>query len=116
MILYLYLGEVVLRTKGNHQIPGLAERYLGAGGKWVMYLAMILGGYGSLTAYMIKEGDFLQLLFSSLFGGDSLLYSYVFFLVGALLLYIGLRLVGQVGVLLLSLFILFFFFFFFFFF
>jgi len=106
MILYLYLGEVVLRTKGNHQIPGLAERYLGAGGKWVMYLAMILGGYGSLTAYMIKEGDFLQLLFSPLFGGNSLLYSYAFFLIGALLLYIGLRLVEKVEVLLVALIIL----------
>ena len=29
VFIYLYLGEVVLRTKGNHQLTGYAEKYLG---------------------------------------------------------------------------------------
>ena len=29
MILYLYLGEITLRTKGFHQLTGYSEKYLG---------------------------------------------------------------------------------------
>ena len=41
----LYLGEISLRTKGNHQLTGYAERYLGKTGKILMFFAMIFGIY-----------------------------------------------------------------------
>ncbi|HLD97187.1 MAG TPA: aromatic amino acid transport family protein, partial [Candidatus Nanoarchaeia archaeon] len=36
----LLLGEIVLRTKGNHQLSGYAAKSLGEGGKKLMTLAM----------------------------------------------------------------------------
>ena len=54
--IHLYLGEITLRTKGFHQLTGYAERYIGKTGKKIMFIAMILGVYGALVAYLIGEG------------------------------------------------------------
>ena len=56
IFLYLYLGEVVLRTKRNYQLPGYAEHYLGKKGKILMTFTMTFTIYGALTAYMIGVG------------------------------------------------------------
>lgn len=60
---FLYLGEVTLRTKEKHQLPGLAEKYLGRKGKVAMFLAMVFGIYSSLLAYLVGEGESLSRLF-----------------------------------------------------
>lgn len=64
LTLNLYLGEVVLKTKGIHQLTGYAKIYLGSIGRTVMSLCMISGMYGALIAYLIKESEFLSLLFN----------------------------------------------------
>ena len=33
LLINLYLGEIILRTKGNHQLTGYAQKYLGKKGK-----------------------------------------------------------------------------------
>src|SRR3989338_5036924 len=71
LIISLYLGEVILRTKGKHQLSGLAERYLGNKGKLVMFGANILSIYGALAAYIIGSGQAL----AAIFGGDSTIFS-----------------------------------------
>jgi len=53
LLLNLFMGEITLRTPGNHQLPGYAERYLGKKGKMVAVLAMFFVIYGALTAYII---------------------------------------------------------------
>ena len=58
----LYLGEVTLRTKGNHQLSGYAEKYLGKKGKRVMDFAFIFGVYSAIVAYLIGMGDSLSFL------------------------------------------------------
>ena len=60
----LYIGEVTLRTKDTHQLPGYSEKYLGLWGKRIMFLALIFGIYSALLAYMIGEGQSLSRLFS----------------------------------------------------
>jgi tyrosine-specific transport protein len=62
----LFLTEIVLRTKGSHQLTGYAEKYLGRAGKWIMACTMVIGVYGALIAYLIGGGSAL----SSIFGGD----------------------------------------------
>ena len=88
---HLYLGEVVLRTKGYHQLPGLAEKYLGFHGKLLMSLAFILEGYGALAAYFVGFGK----VFTVIFGGNPLFYSILLFLVFSALLYFGLKVMSQ---------------------
>lgn len=58
----LYLSEVSLRTKGTHQLPGLAEKHLGRTGRNIMIFAMMFGLYSSMLAYLIGEGESLSML------------------------------------------------------
>jgi len=88
LLLYLYLGEVVLRTKGKHQLTGYAEKYLGIWGKRVMLFSMIIGLYGALTAYLIGEGAALEAIFG---WGSPEFYTAVFFIIVSALLYCGLE-------------------------
>ncbi|MEK6760323.1 MAG: aromatic amino acid transport family protein [Nanoarchaeota archaeon] len=60
----LCLGEITLRTKQPHQIPGYAELYLGKWGKRFMMFAMFFGIYAALLAYLIGEGQSLSKLFT----------------------------------------------------
>lgn len=63
IFVYLYLSEIGLRTKNNHQLTGYASIYLGKKGKLIMFLALAFGIYASLTAYLIGEGQSLSFLF-----------------------------------------------------
>ena len=46
LMLNLFVGEIVLRTPGNHQLPGYAEKYLGKWGKRLVVFSMLFGIYG----------------------------------------------------------------------
>lgn len=86
----LYLGEICLRTRGNHQLTGYAEKYLGMGGKILMFFAMIFGIYSALSAYLLAEGKSLSYL---IFGNEmySFVLSILFWIVMTGFTYVGLR-------------------------
>jgi tyrosine-specific transport protein len=95
---YLNLGEAILRTKGQHQLPGLAERYLGKKGKFVLMITMTLGAYGALIAYMIASGEAIHSLLSYYFLLPGILqypvtYSILFFLLMSFLILKGLNVI-----------------------
>jgi len=87
LLIHLYLGEVVLRTKGNHQLTGYAEKYTGKTGKYFMFISMIIGIYGAIIAYTLGGGEAL----ASILGWNSLLCSVLFFGIIAWFIYIGLN-------------------------
>jgi tyrosine-specific transport protein len=88
MFVHLYLGEVSLRTKGNHQLPGYAEKYLGRKGKILMQFSTVFGIFSALIAYMFGVGNSLSFLF---FGNLSyyLYFGVAFGLVMSFFLYKG---------------------------
>ena len=110
----LCLGEITLRTRKIHQIPGYAEFYLGKTGKKFMMFAMFFGIYSALLAYLIGEGE----SFSKLFFGNfnySIIFAIGFWFVMTLFLregIDGLKKIESRGVLAASLIILFTFLFF----
>jgi amino acid permease len=59
----LYFGEVVLRTRGKHQVAGYGNKYLGKKGKIALEFALIFGIYSAIVAYMIGVGESLSFLF-----------------------------------------------------
>ncbi len=61
-IINLYLAEVGLRTKNNHQLAGYAGRYIGKKGKTLMFLAFFLGIQAALLAYLIAEGESISFI------------------------------------------------------
>jgi amino acid permease len=86
----LLLGEVILRTKGNHQLVGYAQKYLGKKGKYLILFSMIFGIYSALLAYVIGEGKSLSFLF---FGDDSftLFFGILFWIIASALTFKGLK-------------------------
>lgn len=91
LFINLFLGEIVLRTKGNHQLTGYANKYLGKWGKALMAFSMIFGIYGAMIAYLIGEGKAL----TAIFGGTPLIWSLAYFAVVALIVHIGLKAVEE---------------------
>lgn len=110
----LCLGEVSLRTKGNHQLAGYAEKYLGKTGKILMFFAMFFGIFSALVAYLIAEGQSLSYM---IFGNltYALYFSILFWAIMACLTFIGLKalkrydLIGMIFILLIVAVILIFF-------
>lgn len=91
MFLYLYFGEVALRTKESHQLPGYAERYLGKKGKTLMMFAMIFGIYGALAAYLLGVSQAI----TAIIGGSAIQYLLIFFAIAGFIIYLGLKEVAK---------------------
>ncbi len=91
LIVNLCMGEVCLRTKGNHQLTGYAEKYLGKPGKILMLVSIFVGFYGALIAYIIGEGESLGALFSY----NPLILSILFASAMSALLFFGIKTVGK---------------------
>lgn len=86
IFLNLFAGEVVLRTKEQHQLTGYAGKYLGRWGKRIMTFTMLFSIYGALTAYLIGEGETLHAIFKI---GEPLWYGLLFFAVAIFIIWRG---------------------------
>src|SRR3989344_332548 len=98
MLINLAVGEISLRTNGNHQLTGYAEKYLGKKGKFLMTVTMLLGIYGALLAYIIGVGEAL----SAIFGLNSFIFSIIFFVFVAGLVYLGIKSIAESDMFLMS--------------
>ena len=85
--LNLLIGGIAVRTKGDLQVVGMAKKYLGRIGEIIMILLRYVSGAGILVIYMIGVGETLSVLI----GGSSFLWSLVFAVVGAILLFNGMK-------------------------
>ncbi len=63
LFLHLAFGEIVFRTKEKHYLVGYAEKYLGKKAKVIVAITTFLGVIGSLLAYIILSGNFLNIIF-----------------------------------------------------
>ncbi|OGY79018.1 MAG: hypothetical protein A3B74_03990 [Candidatus Kerfeldbacteria bacterium RIFCSPHIGHO2_02_FULL_42_14] len=95
-LVVLAYGEVITRTPGQHQLAGYAKIYFGRKGQICAWLALFFGIYSALVAYTIEVGNFLHAIVSPLLGGSAKIYSNIFFLLMAIVLYLGLRMVVTV--------------------
>jgi len=94
LIVNLAYGEVILRTRGDHQFTGYAQKYLGSTGKWVASLVLTASLYGSLLAYLVKTGEFLSLLFPQWLTPSQA--TLIFFTLAAWTIFYGLKTVSVV--------------------
>jgi len=100
IFLNLVTGEIVLRTKEQHQITGYAAKYLGTWGKRLMTFSMMFSIYGALTAYLIGEGETLKAIFNV---GTPLIYSLIFFTLTFVIIYKGVKATGKAELVLITL-------------
>ncbi len=91
IITYVHLGfgEVILRTKEQHQVTGYAEKYLGKIPKRLMTISSLMIFYFVLSAYLIASG---QIIFQ-LFGIPEIIGSLIFFIIFALIVAFGLKII-----------------------
>lgn len=106
ILIHQFFGELSLRTPDFKRLPGFAKIYLGSKGEIVAYISTIIGSLGALLAYLIVGGEFLENLLSPVFGGDNFVYTGFYFIIGAFLIYFGIKAVAKVEFLGLILFFL----------
>lgn len=85
-----YTVEATLRTKKPLQISGLAERYLGQFGSWLIFAAVVVNSFGCLIAYTSGSGKII----SSFIGVPPALGSLMFFIPSVLVVWLGLKATG----------------------
>lgn len=95
-LFYLMTAELILRTEGDHQLVGYAERWLGSWARRVVVFTSMLGIYGALLAYTIVISQFLHNVLSHFLTLDPQLYSILFTLALAPILLFRLRTVAFV--------------------
>ena len=93
LTLNLFYTRTILKTKGDHQLPGYAKHWLGKKGKRLALLAITLSTSGALFAYVILGGDFLSLYFNQ---RPSIFHPLLFFLLGSVFILRGIRSISKV--------------------
>lgn len=86
-----YTVETTLRTRKPLQVSGLAERYLGQFGSWLIFAAVLVNSFGCLIAYTNGSGRIL----ASFFNMQPAMGSLLFFIPSALVVWLGLRATGR---------------------
>ncbi len=102
LILNLYVGEIILRTKGNHGLTGYADIYLGSTAKKIMLFSMMISLYGALTAYIIGESQII----STIFNINQFYAGIIFFVVMAFIVHFGIEAIEKSELLLSIIFII----------
>ncbi|HRH23747.1 MAG TPA: aromatic amino acid transport family protein [Candidatus Magasanikbacteria bacterium] len=92
MVLNLMLGQLVSVQPKPLQLSGLARKYLGKWGGYMMTTILYTMLSGVLLVYLIGEGETL----AALFGGESVYWTMGFFLLGVVLISSGMRMVKRV--------------------
>lgn len=89
-LIHLMYGEIVLRTREKHRLPGYAKQYLPKKISRIVSVMPIVSLFGVLLAYLILGGKFLDLFFAPLFSKSFSLspffYVLIFFLIGSLVI------------------------------
>lgn len=105
-VVMLYLGEISLRTKKDHQLAGYAQKYIGNKGRKIMLFTVIFGLYSALLAYLIGEGQSLSYFFSGS-SENSFILALSFWIILSILTFSGIKTieksekVGVIGIMIL---------------
>lgn len=102
ILVHWFFGEVAVKTPGLHRLPGYAALYFGPGAKKLAFVLQVLSLLGALLAYLVVGGQFL----ASFFGGSVILYTFIFFLAGALVIWRDTRSIGPIELILLVIFLM----------
>jgi amino acid permease len=86
----LYVTETTLRTTKNLQLPGLAEKYVGSVGAWLVFLSVVANSVGCMIAYMAGSGRIL----GAMFGISNQLGSLLFAVPSVVVVWLGLKATG----------------------
>lgn len=93
-VIHLIYGEIVLRTKEKHRLPGYAQTYLGRWGRTAASIIFFTTLYLALLAYLLIGGEFLSIIFSGWFNFSPALGALILAILGFGVVFKGLKLTG----------------------
>lgn len=105
-LVHLYLGEIALQTPDNKRLAGFAKIHLGQWAEKVAFISTILGLFGAMLAYLIIGGEFLGNLLSPFLGGSNFFYVLLFFTIGSLVIFGGIKAIAKIELWGMSLFLI----------
>ena len=94
-LLHLIYANLIVVSDSYHRLPGYAEIYLGKKGKIIVFIAKLIGNYGALIAYIIITGIFLNQLLSQYLGGNEFLYATLLFIIEAIIVLFGIKMIAK---------------------
>jgi len=86
----LYVAETTLRTRIPMQLPGLAEKYVGKLGSWLIFISVVANAMGCLIAYTNGSGRII----SAALGVSSQVGSLMFSIPAIIVVWLGLKATG----------------------
>ena len=95
-VVHLFYAKIVLSSGDGHRLVGHVREYLGRSWARVASVTVVFVRFGSLLVYIIVSGHFL----SALLGGSPFWWSLIFFMLGSLAVFFGLKTVAVIEVLL----------------
>ncbi len=91
-LVHFAYAEVVLATPELHRLPGYVRRYLGPTAGQISRLSYLAGLSGSLLAYIVLGGFFLQTLLGAVFPETPPMAGlFIFYTLGVFVLFQGIR-------------------------
>ncbi len=94
MLLMLLTSFIVLKLSaemGGAQISTIAQNSLGKTGGWIMYLSIMIMGFGAFLAYIAGMGS----IFTNLFGVNETIGAILFWILASFVIYLGLEASGK---------------------
>ena len=92
---HLMFAKICVKTPGKHRFPGYVRIYLGENASRIAMVSLCIGMFGAQMAYLIVGGQFLTNLLipylSPFLGTNPLVYTFIYFIIGALLIYKGVK-------------------------
>lgn len=93
--LHFMFGEVAIRSPDFKRLPGFAKLYLGKWGERVAYLVILFGLFGTLLAYLILGGTFLNQFWGGVLGGQ-FFWTIIYFFLGSMFISFGVRAISKI--------------------
>jgi len=94
MFLLMFTALTILKLSaemGGAQMSTMAQKILGNGGGWIMYLSILIMGFGAMLAYIAGMGS----VFSSLLGVNETIGAIIFWVLASAVIYLGLEASGK---------------------
>lgn len=95
-LVHLFFGELSLVTPDFKRLPGFARFHLGKWAEKIALISTVIGAFGAILAYLIVGGEFLENLLSPILGGNNLLYTLFYFVLGASLILFGIKIIAKI--------------------
>ena len=96
ILIHSLFGKVALATPDFFRFPSYVRIHLGSIAEKFAFVSTIFGLFGAILAYLIVGGEFLTNLLSPIFGGGNFIYTILYFLSGALLIFFGVKAISKI--------------------